>query len=253
MRRTSRKMSGDKRRARPALCLHIKSPARYSDCATLQEQLVGRRLAGRITDIVLFVEHSPVVTLGRRGETSSLLLTAEELKSRGVELEVSTRGGDATYHGPGQIVMYPVILLRRHERDVKRYVASLEEVAIRTAADFGVTAFRRPGMTGAWTDRGKLAAIGVRIRRWVTSHGMSFNVDGSLAGFTTIVPCGLRGEAVTSLRKLLGARCPPAAAVRRSLASHFAGVFGRGLASKAAADLRAAGAYLRLEPKRRRT
>jgi lipoyl(octanoyl) transferase len=209
------------------LAVFIDEPVAYSDATALQERLAEDRLADAIPDTILFLEHLPVITLGRRGNTASLLDSPEELETDGIALITSTRGGDTTYHAPGQLVTYPIMKLQRHEADVHSYVTRLEEVAIRSAAGFGIEAFRRKGMTGVWTHDGKLAAIGVRLRRWVTAHGMSFNVNIDLTGFERIVPCGLDDRRVVSLASLLGDRCPAFRDVRESMAAHFATVFSR--------------------------
>lgn len=203
-------------------------PVEYGEAATLQDHLAAMRAREEIPDVVLFLEHPPVVTLGARGRSEHLRLTRKELAARGIALYSSSRGGDVTYHAPGQIVLYPILRLGQREADAHGYLANLEEVAIRTAADFGVRAWRRPGLNGAWTSEGKLAAIGFRLRRWVTLHGMSFNVDLDLLGFETIVPCGLH-EPVTSLRHLLGARGPSVVEVREQMAVRFQEVFQRRL------------------------
>ena len=203
------------------------APVPYADGLRIQERLVADRQAGRIPDTVLFLEHRPVVTAGNRGRTQHLLVAPEELAHRGIDYFVASRGGDLTYHGPGQLVMYPVLQLGGREADAHGYLNNLEEIAIRTAASFGVEAFRRAGMNGAWTQAGKIAAIGFRLKRWVTCHGMSFNVRVDLAGFQTIVPCGLVGEPVASLETLLGPSCPSVAEVRTAMMGHFADVCGR--------------------------
>ena len=208
-------------------------PVTYADGVRLQEKLHAQRLADEIPDTVLFLEHAPVITLGRRGRDNFLLVTEADLARRGIELARASRGGDVTFHGPGQIVMYPILKLGTHEADSHGYLWNLEEIAIRTAADFGVTSFRREGKSGAWTDAGKIAAIGFQLKRWVTLHGMSFNVDVDLAGFQAIVPCGLVGEPVTSLKTILGAGCPALAQVRESMKSHFEDVCGRKLVVEA--------------------
>ena len=205
----------------------INEPAAYADSTALQERLAADRLADAVPDTILFLEHLPVVTLGRRGSTASLIDSPEKLATAGIALMNSTRGGDTTYHAPGQLVTYPIMKLSRDEADVHSYVAKLEEVAIRTAAGFGVQAFRRKGMTGVWTTDGKLAAIGVRLRRWVTAHGMSFNVNIDLTGFKRIVPCGLEDRRVVSLRSILGNECPALHDVREAMISQFADIFGR--------------------------
>ncbi len=201
----------------------------YATGVALQERLHAARLADSIPDTVLFVEHAPVVTLGQRGRDDGVRVPPQQLHAQGVELARASRGGNVTFHGPGQCVMYPILRLGAHEADAHGYLFNLEEVALRTAADFGVTAFRRAGMNGAWTADGKIAAIGFRLKRWVTLHGMSFNVNVDLAGFDLIVPCGLAGERVSSLARLLGAQSPDTAQVRARLAHHFAEVCGREL------------------------
>jgi len=207
--------------------LYFDSPLAFADGVRIQEQLHEARAAGGIPDVVLFLEHRPVVTLGTRGRSNFLLLPPDQLNARGIDFARASRGGDVTYHGPGQLVMYPILKLGESEADSHGYLENLEEIAIRTAADFGVKAWRRQGMNGAWTDDGKIAAIGFRIRRWITLHGMSFNVSVDLDGFSTIVPCGLQGEPVSSLKKILGDRCPALEQVRESMARHFSMVCGR--------------------------
>jgi lipoyl(octanoyl) transferase len=178
----------------------------YADGLALQQQLVEQRKAGAIPDQLLLLEHPPVITLGvkARDDRSHVLASDAELDDAGVQLFESGRGGDVTYHGPGQLVGYPIIDLRPDRCDVHRYVRDLEQVTIATAAAFGVEATRVPGLTGAWVGSEKLAAIGVRISRWVTSHGFAFNVSTDLAHFDLIVPCGIADRGVTSLSRLLG-------------------------------------------------
>ena len=205
------------------------SPLAFADGVRIQNEIHKARLADRIPDTVLFLEHSPVVTLGTRGRSNYLLISPEQLAARGIEFAQASRGGDVTYHGPGQLVMYPILKLGEREADSHSYLTNLEEIAIRTAADFGVVAQRRKGMNGAWTDDGKIAAIGFRLKRWITMHGMSLNVSVDLEGFKTIVPCGLQGEPVSSLKKILGDRCPSMEQVRDRMAHHFSDVCGRPL------------------------
>ena len=212
-----------------ALALYLNDPVRYADGVRFQEALVAARQADQIPDTVLFLQHHPVITLGRRGRTQHLLASPDVLARHGVDLVTASRGGDVTYHGPGQLVIYPIIKLGSAEADAHGYLTNLEEVAVRTAADFKISAYRRPGMNGAWTDAGKIAAIGFYLKRWVTMHGMSFNVDPDLAGFQLIVGCGLVGEKVSSLRQILGDRCPPLEIVRDHLARHMEQVLGRTL------------------------
>ncbi len=203
------------------------TPIRYALGVRFMEALHAFRVGDNIPDILLLMQHLPVVTLGRRARDQHLRIGAAELASRGIELQVACRGGDVTYHGPGQWVLYPIFRLG-HATDVAHsYLWMLEEIAIRAAAEFGVAAFRRPGMSGAWTAAGKIAAIGFYIRRWVTMHGMSFNVSPDLSGFETIVPCGLVGERVASLATILGGRVPSMEAVGKSLLAHAGNVLRR--------------------------
>src|SRR5947209_8959431 len=157
----------------------------YGEALALQRALVEERKAGRVGDLLLLVEHPHVLTLGVRGDggRSHILATPEVLAARGVEVYETGRGGDVTYHGPGQIVGYPIVDLNPDRRDVHRYVRDLEEVLILTAADYAIDAERVPGLTGVWVGREKLAAIGVRIARWITSHGFAFNVSTNLDYF----------------------------------------------------------------------
>ena len=214
-----------------AIALYLNDPVRYADGVRFQEALVAARQVDAIPDTVLFLQHRPVITLGRRGRTQHLLASPEVLARHGVDLVTSSRGGDVTYHGPGQLVVYPILKLGSAEADAHGYLTNLEEVAIRTASDFGVTAYRRAGMNGAWTDAGKIAAIGFHLKRWVSMHGMSFNVDLDLAGFQLIVGCGLVGEKVSSLRQILGERCPALDEVRTRMARHVEQVLGRPLST----------------------
>ncbi|MFH0952883.1 MAG: lipoyl(octanoyl) transferase LipB [Verrucomicrobiota bacterium] len=208
---------------------YLDSPLPFAEGVRILEALAAARARNAIPDTVLFLQHRPVVTLGARGRTGSLRAAPEELAARGIELSRASRGGDVTYHGPGQLVMYPILKLGEKEADAHGYLSNLEEIALRTAAAFGVRAYRREGMNGAWTDAGKIAAIGFRLKRWVTMHGMSFNVDVDLSGFRTIVPCGLEGQAVTSLKEILGAACPSIERVRDVMRTAFEAVCGRPL------------------------
>lgn len=182
----------------------------YADGLALQAALVEDRRAGRIGDTLLFVEHPPVITLGvktRRGPTH-IVASAETLASRGVTVHETGRGGDVTYHGPGQLVGYPILNLNPDRRDVHRYVRDLEEVLMRAIAEFGVSGVRVSGLTGVWVGEPgreeKVAAIGVRISRWITSHGFALNVGTDLDHFGLIVPCGITDRGVTSLERLVG-------------------------------------------------
>jgi len=182
----------------------------YSEGLEIQKGLVEQRKAGAIPDQLLLLQHPPVITLGvkSRNDRSHIVASPDLLASEGVEVFETGRGGDVTYHGPGQLVGYPIIDLKPDRCDVHQYVRDLEEVMILMAAAFGVEAGRIPGLTGAWVGNEKLAAIGVRIARWVTSHGFAFNVNTALNHFDLIVPCGITDKGVTSLNKLIGRDIP---------------------------------------------
>ena len=210
----------------------------YDEALELQRTLVAERKAGHIPDTLLLLEHPHVLTLGVRqgGGRANILASPKRLEELGVTVFEAGRGGDITYHGPGQLVGYPIIDLKPDRQDVHRYVRDVEAVMIRSCADFGIAARRLEGFSGAWVDhpsRGleKIAAIGVRISRWVTSHGFAFNVNTDLEYFRLIVPCGIPDRGVTSLRVLTGA--PVAIArVEASVSERFAEVFGRKLVSQ---------------------
>ena len=198
----------------------------YAEALTLQRDLVEERRAGRVPDLLLLLQHPPVVTLGVKGDggRSNVLVTDERLAELGVEISETGRGGDVTYHGPGQIVGYPILDLKPDRCDVHRYVRDLEEVMIRVCADYSVTAGRIKGLTGTWVGNEKIGAIGVRISRWITSHGFAFNVTTDLADFQMIVPCGIIDHGVTSLEKITG-RTLSIAEVEDRVAVQFAAVF----------------------------
>jgi lipoate-protein ligase B len=178
----------------------------YAEGLHLQSERVAARKADAIPDTLLLLEHPHVYTLGRNAKKDNILLSVEQLAARGVQVFEIDRGGDVTYHGPGQLVGYPILDLTEHRRDIAWYMRSLEEVLIRVARGYGIEAGRLAGAPGAWVGNDKLAAMGVHISRWVTSHGFAFNVNTDLHYFDWIVPCGLRDKGVTSLQKLLGRR-----------------------------------------------
>jgi lipoyl(octanoyl) transferase len=199
----------------------------YAEALELQTRLVEERRAGSIPDQLLLLQHPPVITLGvkARNDRSHVLASPADLEKEGVEIFETGRGGDVTYHGPGQLVGYPILDLRPDRCDVHRYVRDLEEALIRTAAAFGVATGRIQGLTGVWAGRNKLAAIGVRISRWITSHGFAFNVGTNLRHFDLIVPCGISDKGVTSLEILSGrqvAMDEVESAAVRSLSAVFA-------------------------------
>ncbi|HWX25031.1 MAG TPA: lipoyl(octanoyl) transferase LipB [Vicinamibacteria bacterium] len=198
----------------------------YARALEIQDTLVAQRQAASIPDTLLLLEHEPVFTLGRNACRDHLLLSAEALAARGFEVFECGRGGDVTYHGPGQAVGYPILDLAPDRRDVHRYVRDLEQVLILTCADYGLRAERIPGLTGCWVGEEKVAAIGVRISRWVTSHGFALNVCNDLAPFGLAIPCGIWDKGVTSLERLLGQSVPLSDAMAR-LETHFARVFAR--------------------------
>jgi lipoyl(octanoyl) transferase len=197
----------------------------YTDAYALQQRLVAARKANAVDDVLLFCEHPHVITLGRNANRTNLLASENVLRQKNVELQTTNRGGDVTYHGPGQIVGYPILNLDKIKRDVGWYVRILEEAMIRASADFGVTAYRVTGKTGIWVDAApteeKLAAIGVHISRWVTSHGFAYNVSTDLRYFDLIIPCGIADRKATSLEKLLQ-RTVSLREVKPRLAHHLA-------------------------------
>src|SRR5438094_6532571 len=193
---------------------------------SLQEKLVEMRQKELVDDQLLLLEHPPVITLGRGGDAANLLAASETLRREGVRFFETTRGGDITYHGPGQLVGYPIVHLGEGRRDVRRYVTAIEEVLIQTVAEYGIEAQRIEGRRGIWVGNEKIAAIGVRIARWVTSHGFALNVNTNLNHFRLIRPCGLNGTGVTSIARRVG-RAVPLGDVRAIVAEKFAEVFER--------------------------
>jgi lipoyl(octanoyl) transferase len=184
----------------------------YADALEVQRGLAEERRQGRVGDLLLLLEHPHVITLGARSDAarSNVIATPGRLEELGVELFETGRGGDVTYHGPGQLVGYPIFDLRPDRQDVHRYVRDLEEVMIRATGSFGIEAGRIAGLTGAWVGPDKIGAIGVRISRWITSHGFAYNVNTRLDFFNLIVPCGIRDHGVTSLARLLRKTVPMA-------------------------------------------
>ncbi|HKH73321.1 MAG TPA: lipoyl(octanoyl) transferase LipB [Vicinamibacterales bacterium] len=175
----------------------------YDEALAMQHQLVEERRAGRVPDLLLLLQHPAVITLGVKGDggRANIVATNERLAEFGIAVHETGRGGDVTYHGPGQIVGYPILDLKPDRCDVHRYVRDLEEVMIRVCADYGVTAGRIKGLTGTWVGAEKIGAIGVRLSRWITMHGFAFNVSTDLDHFKLIVPCGIRDRGVTSLER----------------------------------------------------
>ena len=203
----------------------IAAPIKYGDGWEWQQRLVAARKAGDIPDQLLLVEHPRVITLGRNAKAENILLSRERLADLGVEVWETNRGGDVTYHGPGQVVGYPVLDLREWKRDVGKYVRALEQVMIDALAEFGIAAGRVTGCTGVWINGAKIGAIGVHLSRWVTSHGWALNVAPDMNCFRYIVPCGLT-KPVVSMETILG-QAPPMSEVYLALARSFGQVFGR--------------------------
>lgn len=211
----------------------------YAPACELQKQLVALRKASEIPDVLLLCEHPHVISLGRNGKMENLRASRRLLDQMGVEFHSTDRGGDITYHGPGQIVGYPILDLSLLRRDVRWYVSQLEELMIRASADLGIVARRAEGMHGIWveapTGEEKLAALGVHLSRWVASHGFAYNVSTDLRYFDLIVPCGLSGKRATSLERVLGRAVSPAE-IRPHLLAHFSDVFERKLISVSRAE-----------------
>jgi lipoyl(octanoyl) transferase len=223
----------------------------YERAWELQKRIVAARKLALIPDVLLLCEHPHVITMGRNGRAEHLLASESMLRARGVEFHPTNRGGDITYHGPGQIVAYPILNLSEIRRDVGWYVRQLEEAMIRTSAEYGITAERREGRTGIWVnvpapdevvgsekvaDEEKLGAIGVHISRWVTSHGLAYNVATNLSYFDLIVPCGIAGKRATSLTRLLNRTVEMDDAAPK-LVQHLCECFGRDARAMSAAEL----------------
>jgi lipoyl(octanoyl) transferase len=213
----------------------------YTPAWELQRRIVAARKAGAVPDVLLLCEHPHVITLGRNGKPEHLRASERVLRQMGVEFHSTDRGGDITYHGPGQVVGYPIVDLAGIRRDVAWYVRQLEEAMIRASEEWGIEAKRVPGLTGVWVEAAsggeeKLAAIGVHLSRWVTSHGFAYNVATDLRYFDLIVPCGIAGKQATSLERLLGRGVSTAEAAPR-IARHLAEVFGFRLRPASPAEL----------------
>jgi lipoyl(octanoyl) transferase len=237
----------------------------YDAAHRLQQRLVEARIAGRVGDVILLLEHDAVITLGRSAKSDNVIIAEEERAAKGIDLFETGRGGDVTFHGPGQLVAYPILDLKPDRCDVRRYISDLAEVMIRLAKDSGITAGVVPNdskLVGVWVDEaspsewdedrakdasigvpngvrlGKIGAIGVRLSRWVTMHGFAFNVSTDLSSFNLIVPCGIRELDVTSLARL-SVSAPPVEAVARASHRHFASVLDADVVEGRPGDLEA--------------
>ncbi len=220
----------------PSLAMAVAAPSceirnlgqtTYRRALAIQADLVRARKAGSLGDQLLFVEHPPTITLGRNADSAHVLATSDRLGRMGIAVEETDRGGDVTYHGPGQVVAYPILDLREWRRDVGAYLRALEEVMIAALTDFGIRAGRIEGLTGVWVGEAKIGALGVHLSRWVTSHGLALNVSTDLRCFEFIVPCGLM-RPVTSMERILG-RNPGLETVIEAVAGSFGKVFGRSM------------------------
>ena len=197
----------------------------YQSALDLQTDLRDRRIAGEIPDTLVLLEHLPVITLGRSGNMENILVPESELAERGIHFFHANRGGDVTYHGPGQIVGYTIMDLTRHGTDLRKHLRKLEEVLIRALEGLGVGGIRREGMTGVWVGENKIASIGIHVKRWVTMHGFALNVSPDMGHISLIYPCGIKDAPMTSVEKILG-RPVSRANVRRALKEAFGQVFG---------------------------
>lgn len=214
--------------ARRNIAVHRLGRVDYEPTHALQKRLVAAVSQGALGDLILFLEHPPTITMGRSSKDAHILHSASELAARGITVHDVGRGGDVTYHGPGQLVAYPIINLNPDRRDVRRYMRDLESVMVQTCARYGVEAGVVEGLTGAWVGDRKIGAIGVRISRWVTMHGLALNVNTELEAFENIVPCGIQDKGVTSLSREVG--CEVAMPeVEERLGEAFADIFGADL------------------------
>jgi len=215
----------------------IPEPLSYPEAVLLQEELVKLRIQDQIEDTLLLLQHPAVITLGRRGRREHLQASDEVLEQAGISVYTASRGGDVTAHAPGQWVLYPILKLSGNEKGAHGYLRALEQIAINTAGNAGIQAFRREGMAGAWADEGKFCAIGFKFTRWVSMHGLALNVNLDLRLFDLIVGCGLVGEPVTSFERILGKKSPDMETVGAYLRANAETVLHRRLVDCAVEDL----------------
>jgi len=197
----------------------------FAEASHLQSELIELRLAGRIPDVILFLQHPPVLTIGAFGGEQNVIISQDALKREGISIAHTDRGGDITYHGPGQLVGYPILDLKIRGRDVHQYVHDLEEVVIRTLGDYSINAHRDPDYPGIWVGQEKICALGIRVVHWVTKHGFALNISNDLTPFSYINPCGITDRGTTSMQKVLGQK-PKIGEVTNSIMRHFSAVFG---------------------------
>jgi lipoate-protein ligase B len=198
--------------------------SKYADAWELQKQIFSARLDQRIGDVLLLTEHEPVFTLGKGADENHLLANELELNEKKIDMFWIDRGGDVTFHGPGQIVGYPILDLNQHYLDIHRYLRELEEMIIRTLNDYGIDSGREKEFTGVWVKNEKIAALGVKVSKWITMHGFAFNVSTDLSFFDRIIPCGIFHKGVTSLQQVLG-KTIEIADVHQYLVKHFSNIF----------------------------
>ena len=207
-------------------CLLVKTGlVDYSEAYSLQKSFLEKKISSGGADVLILSEHRPVITLGRGFRESNLLLARDELERRGISVCEVERGGDATYHGPGQLVGYPVFDLAGRGKDLRRFIVETEEVIIRALSDFNISAERKKGNIGVWAGGGKIASIGVAVRRWISYHGFALNIFPEMENFSFINPCGLDYNVMTSMEKILGEVIPLEGAAER-IAGRFTEVFG---------------------------
>jgi len=198
----------------------------YGAAWNLQKEMQAEQIEGKRGAAVLFVEHPPVITVGRRGESADVVAPAKVLERRGIAVTETDRGGQVTYHGPGQLVVYPLVNLQDLKLGLHEYMRAMEEIVLRTIAEWGLKGYRVEDRTGVWVGKDKICAMGIRVRRWWTIHGLALNVTTDLNHFGMIVPCGIRDRGVTSMQKLLGDACPSMPEVKARVAAHLGEVLG---------------------------
>lgn len=196
----------------------------YQECLSLQRKLMAMRAEGEIEDTLLLLEHTPVITMGTSGGEDALLMPTQKIEQAGVKIYNTDRGGNITYHGPGQLVGYPIFDLRSHGKDLHLFLRNIEQVVIECLADFGISAERIPGLTGVWVGGDKICSMGIAVRKWVSYHGFALNVNPIFEHWSLIHPCGLVDRKVTSIERLIGSD-PGMDAVKRSAVSAFSKVF----------------------------
>ena len=197
----------------------------FAEASQLQSELIELRIAGKIPDVILFLQHPAVITIGAFGGEQNIIVAHNILESKGISVAHTDRGGDITYHGPGQLVGYPILDLKIRGRDVHQYVHNLEEVVIRTLDDYSIEAQRDPDYPGVWVGQEKICALGIRVVHWVTKHGFALNISNDLTPFSYINPCGITDRGTTSMQKVLGQK-PKIGEVTNSIIRHFSAVFG---------------------------